>query len=344
MPAAQLLPIPGFVDLQVNGYLGVDFSSPELNAEACAQACRQMLRCGTAAFLPTIITSPLEVYRRNLPILAEVIAAPEFHNRLLGIHLEGPFISGVPGAVGAHNPAWVRPADADLLARLNEWAGGAIRILTLAAEVEGAEETARRAAQEGMLVSVGHTLATPADLDRLFSAGARALTHLGNGLPPLLPKFANPLWAGLADERYTAMLIGDGHHIPAGVLMAMLRAKGLERCAIVSDAAPVAGLPPGRYHTLGNETILEPSGRLYNPERGSLVGSSYTLTRCMNFLAGLGRWTLEELLVLGFHNPLRLLGVQPESLAGVSPDSLASETRLYFDATRAEFQTQIERG
>ena len=330
--SAQLLPIPGFVDLQVNGYLGVDFSSPELTAETCAGACRQMLQTGTAAFLPTIITSPLEVYRRNLPILAEVIAAPEFRGRLLGIHLEGPFLSDQPGAVGAHNPAWVRPADADLLSQLNTWAGGKIRILTLAAEVEGAEETARRAVQEGMLVSIGHTLATPADLDRLFLAGARTLTHLGNGLPALLPKFANPLWAGLADERYTAMMIADGHHIPAGVLQVMLRAKGLDRSVVVSDAAPVAGMPPGRYLTLGNETILEPSGRLYNPAKGNLVGSSYTLTRCMNFLAGLVRWTLEDLLALGFYNPLHLLGINLEGLE--------SKSRLYFDADRAEFRIQ----
>ena len=329
MPDAQLLPIPGFVDLQVNGYLGVDFSSPELTLEDCAAACRALLRAGTAAFLPTLITSPLEIYRRNLPLLAKVLDLPEFRGCLPGIHLEGPFISSVSGAVGAHNPAWVRPPDPDLLAQLNEWAGGRVRLLTLAAELPGAQETARRATALGILVSVGHTLAAPEDLERLWQAGASALTHLGNGLPPLLPKFANPLWAGLADERYTAMFIGDGHHIPAGILKAMLRAKGLERCLVVSDAAPLAGLPPGPYRTLGNNVILEPSGRLSNPEKGHLVGSSYTLLRCMNFLASLDCWRLEELLALGFANPLRLLGITPESLPSAS--------KLYYDPLRLEF-------
>ena len=325
----RTLPIPGFVDLQVNGYLGVDFSSPDLSREECARACRSMLGAGTAAFLPTMITSPVEVYRRNLPILAQMLDLPEFQGRLLGIHLEGPFLSSAPGAVGAHNPDWVRPASPELLAQLNAWAGGQVRLLTLAAEVEGAVETAEAAAAAGMLVSLGHTLATAMDLDRLWQAGARTLTHLGNGLPALLPKFANPLWAGLADERYTAMLIGDGHHIPAGVLKAMLRAKGLERCLIVSDAAPLAGLPPGSYRTLGNDVILEPSGRLHNPLKGFLVGSSSTLLGCMNYLAGLGCWTLEELLDLGYYHPLALLGIPPERLAGMG--------RLLYDPERAQF-------
>ncbi len=331
MSEAQKLSIPGFVDLQVNGYLGVDFSSPELTLEACAWACGELLKAGTAAFLPTIITSPLEVYRRNLPILAGALELPGLRGRLAGIHVEGPFLSDQPGAVGAHNPAWVRKGDPDLLDEMNGWAKGHIRILTLAAEVEGAAETARRAVQAGMLVSIGHTLATAADLERLRAAGASLLTHLGNGLPAQLHKFNNPLWAGLADDGYTAMVIADGHHIPGGVLKAMLRAKGVQRSLVVSDASPLAGMAPGRYQTLGNPVVLEPSGRLYNPEKGFLVGSSYTLLRCMNFLASLGVWSLEELIELGYFHPLRILGLPPENLPpgpGLRYDPKRREFRL----------------
>ncbi len=145
--------------------------------------------------------------------------------------------------MGAHNPAWVRPPDLDLLQQLYRWSEGSLRLVTLAAELEGAEALARWAAGQGLVVSIGHTLASADDLERLSQAGASALTHLGNGLPHVLPKFANPLMAGLADDRFTAMLIGDGHHLPAAVLRVMLRAKGLSRTLIVSDAAPVAGLP-----------------------------------------------------------------------------------------------------
>jgi N-acetylglucosamine-6-phosphate deacetylase len=194
MPA---LDIPGFVDLQVNGFVGVDFSSPELTEESFIHACRTLLSRGTAAFLPTIITSPLEVYARNLPILAHGISLPEFQGRLPGLHLEGPFISPQPGAVGAHNPAWVRPPDLDLLQQLYQWSDGSIRLVTLAAELPGVETLARWVARQGLVVSVGHTLASPDDLERLSQAGSRAFTHLGNGLPPLLPKFANAPPAGL---------------------------------------------------------------------------------------------------------------------------------------------------
>jgi len=329
------LTVPGFVDLQVNGFMGIDFSSPDLTEESFLRACQALLQKGTAAFLPTIITSPLEVYERNLPVMASVIALPEFQGRLLGLHLEGPFISPQPGAVGAHNPAWVRPPDLNLLRQLNRWAGHSIRLVTLAAELEGADRLARLAVEQGMLVSLGHTLFSPTDLDRLSQAGAAALTHLGNGLPQMLPKFANPLWAGLADDRYTAMLIGDGHHIPDGVLRAMVRAKGIARTILVSDAAPVAGLPPGRYFTLGNDTILEESGRLHNPSKGCLVGSSATLLQCMSHLASLGFLSLEDMLAIGFYNPLRLIGVNPELIP--HPDN-----KLYFDEKLRKFYIKSE--
>jgi N-acetylglucosamine-6-phosphate deacetylase len=133
-------------------------------------------------------------------------------------------------------------------------------------------------------------------------------------LPHLLHKYNNPLWAGLADDRYTAMMIGDGHHIPNGVIQAMIRAKGISRAIIVSDAAPVAGLPPGRYTTLGNEVVLEESGLLHNPQKGFLVGSSAAMLVCMNHIASLNLFSLEELIDLGFYNPLQLIGISPSSI------------------------------
>lgn len=303
------LPISGFVDLQVNGYLGVDFSSPELTEESFIFACDALLQAGTVAFLPTIITSPLEIYERNLPILAAVLARKEFQGHILGIHLEGPFISPEPGAVGAHHPEWVLSPDINTFQQINEWAKHKTRLLTLAAEREGADELTRFAVGQGIVVSSGHSLANSSDLEQLALAGATALTHLGNGLPQIMHKFINPLWAGLADDHYYAMLIGDGHHIPDGILKAMIRAKGNSRTIIVSDAAPVAGLPPGQYTTLGNEVVLEKTGRLYNPQKGHLVGSSSTIFNCMNHLIALNIFSLDELQNYGFYNPLRLIRI-----------------------------------
>jgi N-acetylglucosamine-6-phosphate deacetylase len=320
---------PGFVDLQVNGYLGVDFSHPEVSEGEVARACRAMLAAGTAAFLPTLITCPLEGYQRNLGLLARVLAREEFAGRLLGIHLEGPFISSREGAVGAHNPEWTRQPDPLLFERMQTWAEGRIRMLTLAPELEGAERLAQHAAAQGVIVALGHTLASADDLARLRQCGARALTHLGNGLPMLLPKFANPLWAGLADESYTATMIGDGHHVPPAILRAMIRAKGVEQTIIVSDAAPVAGLPPGEYLTLGNRAVLEPSGRLHNPAKGHLVGSSYTLLECMNVLAGLGCFSLEDLLTMGRGNALKLLGMEEKRLGQAETVTFDAASRRF---------------
>lgn len=299
----------GYVDLQVNGFLGVDFSDPALTEEDFARVCRALLAQGTAAFLPTMITSSLDTYARNLPLMASVMGRGEFAGRLPGVHLEGPFISRVPGAVGAHNPAYVRAPDVDVLAQLFDWAGGRVRLLTLAAELPGADELARFAVERGSAVSIGHSLFTTADLDRMADAGATALTHLGNGLPNVLPRHDNPLWAGLAHDAYTAMVIADGHHLPEPVLRVALRAKGADKLIVVSDASPVAGLPPGRYHFLDNDAILEPSGLFHNPAKQCLVGSSATMAQCMAHLASLDELSGDGLDQVGRTNPLTLIGV-----------------------------------
>lgn len=303
--------IPGFVDLQVNGHLGTDFGGDELTDEACAAACRKLLASGTAGFLATVSTAPLAVYERSLPLLARCIEREEFRGRLLGIHVEGPFLSRQPGAVGAHNPDWIREGDLDLLKRLLDLASGHVKLLTLAPEAGRADELTRYAVRQGVTVSVGHTMATPDDLDRLVAAGATAFTHLGNGLPNLIPRHHNPIWAALACDELTIMLITDGHHLPAPMIKAMIRAKGVARTVVVSDASHLAGLPPGNYSTIDNEVILEPSGRLHNPAKACLVGSSATMLQCMNHLASLDLLSLDELLAVGFHNPLRLIGLDP---------------------------------
>ena len=323
------LQIPGFVDVQVNGFRGVDFSSPDMTEESCATACRQLLGLGTAAFLPTVITSPLSLYERNLPLVARVIRREEFRGRLPGLHLEGPFISREPGAVGAHSPKWVSEPDPGLIERLLELADGTVRLLTIAAELKGADDLARVATKHKVSVSIGHTLADDADLERMVKAGATALTHLGNGLPNQVNRHRNPVWAGLANDDLTAMIITDGHHLPAPVIKTMIRAKGADRIVVVSDASPAAGLPPGRYRFLDNDAVLEPSGRLHNPAKQCLVGSSATMLQCMNFLAPLGLLSLDELLAVGFFNPLRLIGVPSQSVP--------SGAGLFYDESSRSF-------
>jgi len=300
--------MPNFTDLQVNGYLGVSFSDENLTEDDAARACRALLAAGTAAFLPTVITSSRATYARVLPTLARVIERDEFRAHLLGLHLEGPFISAEPGYVGAHNPDWTLAPDADYLTQLQDMAGGHIRLLTIAAELPRADELTAHARTLGIAVSLGHQHATPDDIVRLHKAGAVAMTHLGNGIPHEMPRHHNQIWAALACDGLAIMLIADGHHLPEPVLVAMIRAKGAGGVAIISDAAPIAGMPPGRYTTLGNDVELTPDGLLRNPETGFMVGSSATITQCMNHLAALGRFTPEELTTMGQDTPRRILG------------------------------------
>lgn len=314
----QTSDMPGLVDLQVNGYKGVDFSGSDLTEADFVRACRAMLAAGTTAFLPTMITSPEEVYRRNLPIMAKVIQSEEFRGRLLGVHLEGPFISPEEGARGMHNLDWIRKPDLRFFQKLIEWADGCVKLTTIAAEIEFAEELTRYAVSRGISVSLGHQMADQDDLDRLVDAGAVAITHLGNGVPAMLPRHHNPIWAGLAEDSLAAMIITDSHHLPASVVKTIVRAKGPERCVVVSDASPLAGLAPGSYPAPGlpgHKVVLTDSGQLYDPATGYLVGSSATMLQCMNWLASLRLVNAGELAAMAFYNPLGLIGLGAEDVA-----------------------------
>jgi N-acetylglucosamine-6-phosphate deacetylase len=301
--------MPNYIDLQVNGYLGVSFCDAELKEDDAARVCRALHEAGTAAFLPTVVTSSRDTYARVLPTLARLVERDEFQGRLLGLHLEGPFISPETGYVGAHNPDWTLPPDVEYLTQLQEMAGGHVRLLTIAAELPGADELAAHARTLGIAVSLGHQHASPDDIVRLHAAGAVAMTHLGNGIPHEIPRHENQIWAALACDGLVIMLITDGHHLPESALIAMIRAKGADEVAIVSDAAAVSGLPPGRYGDFGTEVELTPSGLLHNPETGYLAGSSATMAQCMAHLAGLGRFTTEELTTMSWDTPRRILGI-----------------------------------
>lgn len=322
--------IPGFIDLQVNGYKDVNFSSPDLTEERFIFACKEIISHGTAAFLPTVITSSENTYIRNLKLIAKAIRHEELKNSVLGIHLEGPFISDQEGAVGAHNPDWVKKPDLSLLDKLYEWTDGQVKLLTIAPEVEGAKELCQHARKLDISVSLGHHLGTEEDVEILASSGARALTHLGNGIPKVLPRHNNPLWAGLANDSLIAMIISDGHHLPPSIIKTIIRTKGVSKVVVVSDASPIAGLPPGRYNTLGNEAVLEESGHLYNPETGYLVGSASMMTDCMNHLSSLNLLSFDELLAVGYSNPLKLIGIDPE-------EAKFKDTALEYDEDKNKF-------
>ena len=308
--------IPGFVDLQVNGTHGIDFSASDLTRLDCLRAFDLIRNGGTAAFLPTIITSPLDVLLRNLETIARAAVDYEHSAAIAGIHLEGPFLDPTPGAIGAHNPEWVIPPDREVFDGLQDAALGTIRLLTVSAGMQGVEALIEHASLRGVAVSLGHQMAGYEAVRRAADAGSVLLTHLGNGLPHQVNRHENPLYAGLAEDRLCAMLITDGHHLPDELVGIILRVKGAENAIVVSDAAPVVGLPPGRHTTLGNVVEVTPDGLVINPETGYLAGSGRTMLQCMNHLARAGFIAYEDLLRMGIRNPARTLGIDVATLRG----------------------------
>ncbi len=321
--------IPGFIDLQVNGHIKIDYSDAELNEEDFIRSCDTLLAEGTAAFLPTVITSHEDTYRAVLPKLGKFIKSGKYAGKVLGLHIEGPFISPVSGARGAHNPDFICRPDVDYFKRMIEWSDDTIKILTVAPEVPGAVELTEFAVSQGIVVSMGHHLGSVEDVKRLTDAGAKLLTHLGNGTPNEINRFSNPIWAGLAEDRLIAMIITDGHHLPDPVIKTFVRTKGIDNIIVTSDASPLAGCPPGVYKALGNKAVLEENGYLHNPDIGYMVGSSATMIKCVNHLAGLNLVSPEDLIKVGFDNPLKLIGVDPSELT--------AETRIKYDPAANRF-------
>jgi N-acetylglucosamine-6-phosphate deacetylase len=293
--AEKLLYGPGFVDLQCNGFAGVDFNRPETTPEQICTAIRAMWRTGCTRVLPTVITAAPE---RLEHLLRTLVAArkldAEVRRSVPGFHLEGPFISPLEGARGAHPREHVRPCDGKLWQRLQRAAEGLIRLVTLAPEAGGALAFIRRLRRENILVALGHTLASRAQISAACAAGAQLSTHLGNGCPQMLHRHENPVLAQLGEDQLTATFIADGIHLPPDVLRSFIRAKTPARSILVSDAMAAAGAPPGRY-TIGD--LLVEVGRdrvVRQPSSPNFAGSALTMDAAIRNATACGALTLRE--------------------------------------------------
>ena len=205
----------GLIDLQVNGYAGVDFNDSVLDAAALDHALEAMLHDGVTACLPTLITAPEAVLAERLAALDRAVAASRLGPRMVpGFHLEGPFLNPAPGFAGCHPPDAMLPPDPALLRRLMAGLARPVLMLTLAPEQSGGIGLVRWARGQGMLVAVGHSAADERVLAEAAEAGAALSTHLGNAMPHTLTKFRNPLVAQLAEDRLAASFIADGLHVP----------------------------------------------------------------------------------------------------------------------------------
>ncbi|WP_427892342.1 N-acetylglucosamine-6-phosphate deacetylase [Kribbella sp. GL6] len=305
--APDLLLIPGLVDLQLNGYGGLDVNDPAANA--LPELVRALWAQGVTTVCPTIISADDATTTALVKTAAAARANdPAVRYAVPGLHLEGPYISSVEGARGAHDPAVIRDPDADEFDRWQAAADGAIAIMTVAPERTGAIEFTRHLAASGVLPSVGHSLASAADVHAFAAAGGRLSTHLGNGLPALIDRHRNPIWAQLTEDALTAGLIADGHHLPADTFVALVRAKGAERCVLTSDAAALAGCAPGDYRTaVGGAVTVTSDGGLRLTGTPYLAGSGASLLDCLRWAAN--HLPLEVAVTMATTTPADLLGL-----------------------------------
>ena len=300
----------GWIDLQVNGYAGVDFNAPGLSVAAVKAETERLAADGTVGYLPTLVTGDPEMLIGMVRIVLEARRKYAVCEKsILGFFLEGPFISDRPGAVGTHPVEWVRPPDLALFNRFQDAAEGLIRMVNVAAEVPGMPDFVRAVSATGVTVSLGHQLAkSPADIEPCIAAGARAFTHLGNGIPNEVNRHDNIVCTALVEDRASVMFIPDGHHLPDTMLRLYTRAVPLKRLIAVSDAQYPAGLPPGEYEVCGAHARLEPNGLLWNPSRNCLVGATTPIAKCMQILQERIGLTQDDCRVVGRDNALKLIG------------------------------------
>ena len=301
---------PGLVDLQVNGFRGLDFNTRPVAADLAGRVTRELWAEGVTTYLATIITNAPEAIEECARAVARGCESdPDAQAGIAGIHLEGPFISPDDGPRGAHERAFVRPPDWDVFARWQDASGGRIRLVTLSPEWPEATAFIERAVEAGVVVSIGHTGATPEQIRDGVKAGATMSTHLGNGAHLTLPRHPNYVWEQMAQDALAACVIADGFHLPDAVLKVILRAKGT-RALLVSDAVYIAGLAPGTYDThIGGKVVLTPEGKLHLASTPNLLAGSATMViRGVEHLAARGLASLADAWDMASTRPAAAIG------------------------------------
>ena len=302
---------PGFIDVQVNGFAGHDVNAARPSADEVAGMVRALWARGITGVCPTVCTGSEDEIERRLEAIARACDSdPMVGRSVVGIHVEGPYISREDGPRGAHPLEHVREPNVAEYARWQAASGGRVRIITLSPEHPGAIEYIAAITADGVIASVGHTAATSQQIRAAVLAGAHFSTHLGNGAHALVPRHPNYIWDQLAEDGLMAGFIFDGQHLPPPVMQTVVRAKGIDRTVLVSDAIEVAGRPPGVYDTsIGGRVELLADGRVNLVGTPYLAGSSASLIDCVRNAVRFAGLTLRDAVKLVSANPARLLGL-----------------------------------
>jgi N-acetylglucosamine-6-phosphate deacetylase len=322
---------PGFFDLQINGCDGISFNAATLVPAQVRHVVEVCRRHGIVQLCPTLITAPFEALAHGLATIRKVCEEEaDIARAIAGIHVEGPYISAEDGPRGAHPRQHVRHPSWDEFRRLQDAAGGRIRMMTLAPETAGALPFIEKLTAAGVVVAIGHTAADADCLRAAIRAGARLSTHLGNGAHAVLPRHPNYIWEQLAADQLWASFIADGHHLPASVMRCLLRVKTPGRLILTCDASPLAGLPPGKYRDWEQEFEILAAGDATGVARSKIVvpGTSYLAgswaftDHCLATVLALNEISLADAVEMATARPRQLLGLPPRDVQPGEPADL----------------------
>lgn len=318
---------PGLVDLQINGINGIDFNASELTKEDVLAATQYLLGRGVTLFCPTIITGTRESMFHLLKVIRDACETyPLVNDSVLGIHLEGPFISAEDGARGAHPKECIQNPSLEFLEEAMAISANRIALITLAPERENSPEFISACVAKGIKVAIGHSLASLEDIKASVAVGLSMATHLGNAVPLMLQRHPNILWDLLADEDLSVSLIADGFHVPDEFLKVVFKVKG-DKSFLVSDATAFAGMPPGEYDAhIGGKVVLDVDGRLsMKGSKGMLAGAAKDLLQNVEYLVGGNLLSLSDAWKKGSVRPAEY----------VSGDNFRKTDRVIFEKSTA---------
>ena len=326
---------PGFIDLQVNGGFGVEVGA---DPDAIRRLAARLPETGVTAFLPTIITSPPELYPKAIAAFHAAEDTPGA--RPLGLHLEGPFLS--PQRHGAHRRDIIEAADPRLL---DDWLeGDAVRLVTLAPERPDAPELIEKLRKRDLLISLGHSNATYEQFEAGIDAGARMATHLYNAMSPFGHREPGAIGAALLDDRVTVGLIADGGHSHPASLQLAVRAKGIDRIALVTDMMAAAGMPPGPYMLGGQQVMVDRVSARLND--GTLAGSLLTMDRAVSNMMQWTDATMIDAVRMASEIPAQLLHLERMGRISVGneADLVLLDANLHVYMTIIRGEVVYERG
>ena len=325
---------PGFIDLQVNGFAGVDFNSPASSHYDIRRAISAIFSTGVTRFFPTVITGAPDAMLSALRNLASARESLPAGQAMEAFHVEGPHISPEDGPRGAHPREWVRPPDFAEFLHWQDAAQGHVRLVTLSPHWPGAPRYIEQITNQGVVAAIGHTRATQDQLRAAVAAGATLSTHLGNGAGSAT-RTEDFIVYQLTEQRLAASFIVDCHHLPDEFLRRALEAKGVDCSILVTDAVAPALCPPGPY-ALGSVAVeLRGDDRVTLRGGERLAGSSLRMDRAIGNVMSRAEVSLAEAVTMATTNPARV-GRVPGRLRGLQPGSRADLVRFRMDRGRVE--------